>query len=87
MATDLEAPKPAPKAHRLHHHHPSRLALPGPILSIRVTRSPTSGAWFVRYPAYAQASCRDYEGFLAAYDPRAPAGVGRYSFRAYYGLR
>ncbi len=86
-ATDLDTPKPAPKAHRVHHHHPMRLKLPGPILSMRVTRGPTCGAWFARYPAYAQASCRDYEGVLTAYDPRDPAGFGLYGFRAYYGLR
>ena len=87
LATDLETPKPAPKAHRAHHHHPARLKLPGPVLSMRVTRGPTCGAWFARYPAYAQASCRDYEGVLTAYDPRDPRGVGVYGFRAYYGLR
>ena len=87
MATDVETPKPAPKAHRAHHHHPARLKLPGPVLSMRVTRGPTCGAWFARYPAYAQASCRDYDGILTAYDPRDPAGYGVYGFRAYYGLR
>ncbi len=87
MATDLEPPTPERKAHRLHHHHPARLVLPGPVLSVRVTRGPTCGAWFARYPTYAQASCRDYEGILTAYDPRDPAGVGVYAFRAYYGLR
>ena len=89
LATDLETPKPERKAHRAHHHHhhPARLKLPGPVLSMRVTRGPTCGAWFARYPAYAQASCRDYEGVLTAYDPRDPAGYGVYGFRAYYGLR
>ena len=87
MATDLETPKPERKAHRAHPHHPTRLKLPGPVLSMRVTRGPTCGAWFARYPAYAQASCRDYEGILTAYDPRDPTAVGVYGFRAYYGLR
>ena len=87
LATDLETPKPERKAHRVHHHHPTRLILPGPVLSMRVTRGPTCGAWFARYPAYAQASCRDYEGVLTAYDPRDPRGVGVYGVRAYYGLR
>ena len=87
FATDLETSKPAPRAHRAHHNHPARLKLLGPILSIRVTHGPTCGVWFARYPAYAQASCRDYEGVLTAYDPRDPRGVGVYGFRAYYGLR
>ena len=87
LATDLEPPKPERKAHNARHHHPTRLILPGPVLSMRVTRGPTCGAWFARYPAYAQASCRDYEGVLTAYDPRDPRGVGVYGFRAYYGLR
>ena len=86
-ASDLETPKPAPKAHRAHHHHPARLKLPGPVLSMRVTRGPTCGAWFARYPNYAQASCRDYEGVLTAYDPRDPTGVGVYGFRAYHARR
>jgi hypothetical protein len=86
-ATDLEPPKPGRKAHGAHHHHPARLKLPGPVLTMRVTRSPTCGALFARYPNYAQASCRDYEGVLTAYDPRDPSGVGVYGFRAYYGLR
>jgi hypothetical protein len=54
---------------------------------MQVTRGPTCGAWFARYPAYAKASCRDYEGVLTAYVPRDPAGYGVYGFRAYYGLR
>ena len=87
MATDLETLSSPPKAHRVRHHHPARLKLPGPVLSVRVTRGPTCGAWFARYPTYAQASCRDYEGVLTAYDPRDPAGYGVYGFRAYYGLR
>ena len=87
MAQDPETAKPAPKAHRAHQQNPTRLKLPGPILSMRVTRGPTCGAWFARYPAYAQASCRDYEGVLTAYDPRDPAGFCLYGFRAYYGLR
>ena len=87
MAQDPETAKAAPKAHRVHKHYPMRLSLPGPILSMRVTRGPTCGAWFARYPAYAQASCRDYEGVLTAYDPRDPSGYGVYGFRAYYGLR
>jgi hypothetical protein len=86
-ATDLETPKPGRKAHGAHHHHPARLKLPGPVLTMRVTRSPTCGAWFARYPNYAQASCRDYEGGLSAYDPHDPSGVWVYGFRAYYGLR
>ena len=52
-ATDLDPPKPAPKAHRAQKHHLARLTLPGPILSIRVTHGPTCGAWFARYPNYA----------------------------------
>jgi hypothetical protein len=87
LATDLETPKPERKAHRTHQHYPARLKLPGPVRSMRVTRGPTCGAWFARYPNYAQASCRDYEGVLTAYDPRDPTGVGVYGFRAYYGLR
>ena len=87
LATDLETPKPERRTHRVHHHHPTRLKLPGPVLSMRVTWGPTCGAWFARYPAYAKASCRDYEGVLTAYDPRDPRGVGVYGFRAYYGLR
>ena len=87
LATDPEPPKPQRKAHRAHYHQPARLSLPGPILAVRVTRGPTCGAWFARYANYAQASCRDYEGVLTAYDPRDPSGVGLYSFRAYYGLR
>ena len=87
LATDLETPRPERKVHRAHHHHPARLKLPGPVLSMRVTRGPTCGAWFARYPAYAQASCRDYEGVLTAYDPRDPWGYGVYGFRAYYGSR
>ena len=44
---------------------------------MRVTRGQTCGlALFSRYPNYAQASCRDYDGVLAAYDPRSPTGVG-----------
>ena len=87
MARDPETAKPAPKAHRAQKHHPARLTLPGPILSIRVTHGPTCGAWFARYPNYAQASCRDYEGVLTTYDPRDPAGVGVYGFRAYHARR
>ena len=45
------------------------------------------GAWFTRYPAYAQASCRDYQEVLTAYDPRDPTGVGVYGFRAYHAQR
>ena len=87
LATDLETPKPERKAHHAHHNHPTRLKLPGPVLSLRVTRGPTCGAWFTRYPAYAKASCRDYEGVLTAHDPRDPRSVGVYGFRGYYGLR
>ena len=86
-ATDLETP--APRRKTIHaHQHGARLHLPGPVLSMRVTRGQTCGlALFSRYPNYAKASCRDYDGVLAAYDPRSPTGVGLYTFRAYYGLR
>ena len=87
LATDLEPSRPPPKADRARPHDPARLKLPGPVLSMQVTRGPTCGAWFARYPAYAKASCRDYEGVLTAYVPRDPAGYGVYGFRAYYGLR
>jgi len=87
VATDLKTSKPAPKAHRAHHHYPTRLTLPGPVLAVRVTRWPNCAAWFTRYPACAQASCRDYEGVLTAYDPRDPAGFSLYGFRAYHGMR
>lgn len=87
VARDPETAKPAPKAHHAHHHYLARLSLPGPVLSIWVTRGPNCGAWFTRYPAYAQASCRDYQGVLTAYDPRDPTGVGVYGFRAYHARR
>ena len=84
-ATDIDAPKPRHKAVRVHHHGK---ALPGPVLAAQVTRGPSCGFVLVpRYPNYANASCRDYDGVLAAYDPRSPTGVGLYTFRAYFGLR
>ena len=52
-----------------------------------VIRSPTCSAMFPTYPNYAKASCRDYDGFLTAYDARPPTGFGIYTFRARYGLR
>ncbi len=84
-ATDLDTPKPRHKSVRAHHHGQ---ALPGPVLAAQVTRGPTCGfVLFPRYPNYAKASCRDYDGVLAAHDPRSPTGVGLYTFRAYFGLR
>jgi hypothetical protein len=84
-ATDLDAPKPR---HKPAHAHPYRKALPGPVLALQVTRGPTCGfVLFPRYPNYANASCRDYDGVLTAYDPRSPTGVGLYTFRAHFELR
>jgi hypothetical protein len=89
-ATDLATSKHHRKPVNARHHHHWRRAhsgLPGPVLSMSVIRSPTCSAMFPTYPNYAKASCRDYDGFLTAYDARPPTGFGLYTFRARYGLR
>lgn len=87
-ATDLDAPAPRHKPTRAHHHGKAHPGLPGPVLAMQVTRPPTCGlGLFPRYPNYAKASCRDYDGVVAAYDPRSPTGVGIYAFRAHHRLR
>ena len=79
-ATDLDAPQPRYKRVHARHH--------GEALAVQVTRAPTCGfSWFPGYPNYAQASCRDYDGFATVYDPRSSTGVGVYPFRVRFGLR
>ena len=86
-ATDPAMPKPRHKHAHAHHHHKMGHRLPGPVLVMQVTRPPTCGfVWAPGYPNYAQASCRDYDGVLAAYEPRSPTRVGVYTFRAHYRL-
>ena len=88
VATDLDAPKLNQKRVHARHHDKARNGLPGPVLAEQVTRAPTCGfSWFPGYPSYAQASCRDYDGFATVYDPRSSSGVGVYPFRVRFGLR
>jgi len=86
-ATDLETSKPHRKLAHAPHHGALRIALPGPVLSMSVLRGPTCAAGGGPYPTYAQASCRDHDGVLTAFDPRSPSGARAYGYRAHYGLR
>ena len=86
-ATDLETSKPHRKLAHAPHHGALRIPLPGPVLSMSVLRGPTCAARGGPYPTYAQASCRDHEGVLTAYNPHSPSGARAYGYRAYYGLR
>ena len=87
MATDLEAPAPHRKTHHRQHHRWAPPFPPGPVLSLQVVREPSCiFGLTTRYPNYAKASCRDYDGVLTALDPGSPTGVGVYTFRAHYPL-
>ena len=87
-STDLDPPEPRHRHARAYHHGKGRVVLPGPVLAMQVTRPPTCGfPLFPRYPNYAKASCRDYDGLVTAYDPPSPTGVGVYAFRAHHRLR